>query len=129
MFLAVQHPAQSTQKADDGQYNGRNIHSHNELLSLRNFEADTGGRPQNSLLSRKLLSYKLYSLLHISAAFSTTGVSALGVGAAGYAGAHSILDGDSLHSGSCRERDGLLILQALVGRRAAINGVDLEPLR
>ena len=34
MLFAVKHPAQSAQKADDGQYNGRNIHSHKQLLSL-----------------------------------------------------------------------------------------------
>ena len=59
----------------------------------------------------------------------TAGVGALAVGAAGHCRADSVLDGDSLDGRGGRERDGLLILQALVGRRATIYGVDLEPLR
>ena len=53
----------------------------------------------------------------------------LAVGAAGHGRADTVLDGDSLDGRSCRERDGLLILQALVGRSRAVHGVDLEPLR
>ena len=53
----------------------------------------------------------------------------LGVRAAGHAGAHSVLDGDSLDGGSLTQGDGLLVLQALIRRSAAIYGVDLEPLR
>ena len=53
----------------------------------------------------------------------------LAVGAAGHGRADTVLDGDSLDGRSGRERDGLLILQALVGRRRAVYGVDLEPLR
>lgn len=58
----------------------------------------------------------------------TAGIGALGVGAAGHAGADTILDGDSLDGGGLAQSDGLLILQALVGRRRAVNGIDLEPL-
>ena len=58
-----------------------------------------------------------------------TSVHTLGVGAAGYRAAHTILDGDSLHGRGLAQGDGLLVLQALVGRRTAVNGVDLEPLR
>ena len=53
----------------------------------------------------------------------------LAVGAAGHGRADTVLDGDSLDGGRSRERDRLLILQALVGRSRAIHGVDLEPLR
>ena len=56
------------------------------------------------------------------------GVHALGVGAAGHAGADTILDGDGLHGRGLTQGDGLLVLLALVGRRTAVNGVDLEPL-
>ena len=60
---------------------------------------------------------------------TATGIHALGVGAAGHAGADTILDGDSLHGGGLTQSDGTLIQGALSGRRAAVNGVDLEPLR
>ena len=59
----------------------------------------------------------------------TAGIRALGVGAAGHCAGDTVLDGDSLHGSSGRERDGLFILQALVGRSRTIHGVDLEPLR
>ena len=59
----------------------------------------------------------------------TAGIAALGVGAAGYRAAHTILDSDGLDGGGLTQGDGLLVLQALVGRRRAVNGVDLEPLR
>ena len=58
----------------------------------------------------------------------TSGIGALGVGAAGHAGADAILDGDGLHGRGLTQGDGLLVLLALVGRRTAVNGVDLEPL-
>ena len=50
-------------------------------------------------------------------------------GLAGHRARHTVLDGNRLHRSGGAQGDGLLILQALVGRRAAINGVDLEPLR
>ena len=59
----------------------------------------------------------------------TAGIGALGVGAAGHAGANSVLDGDGLDGRGLAQGDGLFILQALVGRRRAVNRVDLEPLR
>ena len=59
----------------------------------------------------------------------TAGIGTLSVGARGYCTGHSILDGDSLDGRGLTQGDGLLILQALVGRRRAVNGVDLEPLR
>ena len=65
----------------------------------------------------------------IPTGFVITAAFHLAVGAAGHGRADSVLDGDSLHGRGGRERDGLLILQALVGRRRAIHGVDLEPLR
>ena len=58
----------------------------------------------------------------------TAGIHTLGVGAAGHAGADAVLDGDSLHGRGLTQGDGLFVLQALVGRRRAVNGVDLEPL-
>jgi hypothetical protein len=58
----------------------------------------------------------------------TAGIGALGVGAAGHAGAYSVLDGDGLDGRGLAQGDGLFILQALVGRRRAVNRVDLEPL-
>ena len=58
----------------------------------------------------------------------TAGIGALGVGAAGHAGAYTVLDGDSLHGRGGAQGDGLLILQALVGRSRTIYRVDLEPL-
>ena len=66
-------------------------------------------------------------LFHVARSFTvsaTAGVSALGIGAAGYAGAHTILDGDGLHHSSLRQCDGLFILQALVGRDRAVKGVE-----
>ena len=51
------------------------------------------------------------------------------VGAAGHGRADTVLDGDGLHGSGRAQGDGLLILQALVGRSRAVNGVDLEPLR
>ena len=59
----------------------------------------------------------------------TAGIAALGIGAAGHAGADTVLDGDSLHGGGLTQGDGTLVQGALSGRRAAIHGVDLEPLR
>ena len=59
----------------------------------------------------------------------TATIGTLGVGAAGHCRADSILDGDSLDGRGRAQGDGLLILQALVGRGAAVYGVDLEPLR
>ena len=58
----------------------------------------------------------------------TAAIGTLGVGARGYCRAYTILDGDSLHSRGGAERDGLFILQALVGRSRTTHGVDLEPL-
>ena len=71
-------------------------------------------------------------LFHVARSFTvstTTGVGALGIGAAGHCRAHTILDGDGLHHGSLSQSDGLFILQALVCRHSAVQGVDLEPLR
>ena len=59
----------------------------------------------------------------------TAAIGTLGVGAAGYCAGHSILDGDSLDGRGRAQGDRLLILQTLVGRRAAVYRVDLEPLR
>ena len=50
-------------------------------------------------------------------------------GLAGHRARHAVLHRNRLHGRGCAQGDGLLILQALVGRGAAINGVDLEPLR
>ena len=59
----------------------------------------------------------------------TAGIGALAVGAAGNCTGHTVLDGDSLNGRGRAQRDGLLILQALISRGSAIHGVDLEPLR
>ena len=54
----------------------------------------------------------------------TAAIGTLGVGAAGHGRADTVLDGDSLDGRGCTEGDGLFILQALVGRRATIHGVE-----
>ena len=48
----------------------------------------------------------------------------LAVGAAGHGRADTILDGDSLDGRGGAQGDGLLILQALVGRGRAVHGVE-----
>ena len=53
----------------------------------------------------------------------------LGVGARSHGARNAILNRNRLQRGRCAQGDGLFILQALVGRRTAVNGVDLEPLR
>ena len=71
------------------------------------------------------LNFEPARLLHIPAAFtvSTAGVTALGVGAAGYAGAHTILDGDGLHGRGLTQGDGTFVQGALSGGHGAIQRV------
>ena len=53
-----------------------------------------------------------------------TGIHTLGVGARSHGARNAILNRNGLQRGRCAQSDGLLVLQALVGRGAAINGVE-----
>ena len=85
-------------------------------------EGPTPKFPQLSTLNSQLERSDL--MVIPSRLILTAGIHTLGVSAAGHAGADAILDGDGLHGGGLTQGDGLLVLQALVGRRRAVNGVE-----